>query len=279
MRKIWILISLIIVFIVSCEKITYVERICYGSHDWTSDGKVIFLKVKETWEVDKDNDLIRELVCDSTWLHEINSDGTGTENKGLLLTDGQVYGLSTAGDWVVFADEDYNIWVVRKNGSGLQRVGEGTDPDLSHDATRIVYEKRNQGIWIMDRDGGNDHQIISGTLPWDPQWSPDDTLIAYTTFGTHISNLNGDSVKFYSSFNLIDWGPIDSNLILCQTHVGGFTIVFNILSDSTVDTIDFIAEKWSTDGLHFIGHTSQHYYIIDRNGNNEVPICEICETN
>jgi Tol biopolymer transport system component len=162
-RKIWIVISVIVLFVTGCKKTTYEERIHYESPNWTSDGKVVFIREKEIWKVEEDIGVRYEIVSDSTWLYEINSDGTGRENKGLLFTDAPFggTGLSSAGDWVVFGDGNNSIWVARRNGTSLQEVGEGRNPDFSPDASQIVYQKPDNGIWIMDRDGGNDHQIIA----------------------------------------------------------------------------------------------------------------------
>ena len=51
MRKIWIVISVIFLFITGCTKTTYEERIHYESPNWTSDGKVVFIREKEVWKL------------------------------------------------------------------------------------------------------------------------------------------------------------------------------------------------------------------------------------
>jgi Tol biopolymer transport system component len=67
-------------------------------------------------------------------------------------------------------------------------------PDLSPDGSKIAYAKRNEGIWIMNRDGSGDHQIVGDTTASYPAWSPDDTLIAYGFYGMHILRTNGKEV-------------------------------------------------------------------------------------
>ncbi|MBN1693984.1 PD40 domain-containing protein [candidate division WOR-3 bacterium] len=191
MRKIWIGVSLVVIFITSCTKTSYEDVISCESLNWTSDGKVVFIREKEVWKTVEDIGVRSEIVSDSTWLYEINADGSGREDKGLLFEDAEFGdgGLSSAGDWVVFGDADTNIWVVRRDGRGLQQIGEGRNPDFSPDASQIVYEKPDNGIWIMDRDGGNDHQIIAegGGVAW----SPDGGRIAYVSGELFISDTSG----------------------------------------------------------------------------------------
>jgi hypothetical protein len=268
-------ISLMVLFIISCSKTTYEEYISCESPNWTSDGKVVFVREKEVWKTVEDIGVRSDIVSDSTWLYEVNADGSGRENKGLLFDDAAFGGggLSSAGGWVVFGDADNNIWVVRRDGTSLQEVGEGRKPDFSPDVSQIVYEKRNEGIWIIDRNGDNDYQIISDTDARYPAWSPDDTLIGYvlmsSPYVTCISNLDGDSVKFYSRKYFLDWDEAGSNSIFIQLWSGLYAEL-NILTDE-VDSVDITQEgisKCSPNGEYFIGRDSD-WFIINRAGNNK----------
>jgi hypothetical protein len=272
MSKIWIVISVIVLFIIGCTKVSYEDVISCESPNWTSDGKVVFVREKEVWKIEEDIGVRTEIVSDSTWLYEINSDGTGKENKGLLFVDTSFggAGLSSAGDWVVFGDGDGNIWVVGRNGTNLQEIGEGRNPDFSPDASQIVYEKPNQGIWIMDRDGGNNHQIISDTSARYPAWSPDDTLIAYGEWQTHVITITGDSLKTYNRHRKPDWGPQGSNLIIATSYYG-YPILTNIFTNES-DTLDYFQSgygiKWSPDSLWLCSETSQGILVIMIDGTN-----------
>jgi len=276
----FIIFCLTIVVLIGCDNVSYTYEVSidYEAPNWTSDGKVVFIKdsnyVKiahgamgsEEWNVKGSKEILT--LC------EINSDGTGFTEKGEVLRSEDyayalgVTGLSSAGDWVTFGIEGLHIYVANRDGTNVEEIGEGTYPDFSPDASQIVYQKPNQGIWIMDRDGGNDRQIIADANAKYPAWSPDDTLIAYGEWKTNIVNINGDSVKSYANLVFLDWGPIDSNCVLCQPYYG-LPIVLDIVSGSAIDSLEFGAEKWSADGLRFIGRDENGYYIIDRNGYNK----------
>jgi len=266
-RKIWVVISLTIIFISCCTKTSYEDVISVESPNWTSDGKVVFIKEKEIWKVEEDIGVRYDLVSDSTWLYEINADGSGRENKGLLFDDAEFggAGLSSAEDWVVFGDGDGSIWVVRRNGTSLQEVGSGRNPDFSPDASKIVYEKSNQGIWIIDRDGGNDHQIISDGK--DPAWSPDGERIAfYKDYkGLLVSNTSGSVIDSFNFRHYPDWGPPDSNALVA-THYGLDRGVIIYIETHNEDTTGILSGewpiKWSPYGALFICNKT----IYQRNG-------------
>jgi Tol biopolymer transport system component len=282
MRKILIVISLTIVFISCCTKVSYEDVISVESPNWTSDGKVVFIREKEVWKTVEDIGVRSDIVSDSTWLYEINADGSGRENKGLLFEDAEFGGggLSSVGDWVVFGDADNNIWVVRRDGTGLQEVGEGRYPDFSPDASQIVYEKTNNGIWIMDRDGGNDRQIISDVDATQPVWNSEGNAIAFTTtgggqggaliVGDTIGNIliNSSDFGYGLGFYTLDWAPPDTNALI-SAYYGQPTIVY-LLNDSigsrTVPNGGGYNWGWSPDGSWLCSETSQGILVIKVNG-------------
>jgi len=280
-RKIWIVIivSALIFILKGCGGREWEERhVNYHAPNWTSDGKIIFFE--EIWIQKLKESISGPEVIEETQnytMYEVDDNGANYEEIEEISSSARGFfsmvGSSSAGNYVVFglsniANNDNEIWVIGRDGTGLQEVGEGRYPDFSHDASQIVYEKPDEGIWIMDRDGENDHQIISDADAKYPAWSPDDTLIAYGDWEINVVNLNGDSVKSYQSLVFLDWGPIDSNFVLCQPYYG-LPILLDIISDLVVDSLEFGAEKWSSDGNYFIGHDEGGDYVINRDGTNK----------
>ena len=283
MRKIWVIIGMILVM-TGCVRRWEYEGVSYSGPNWTSDGKIVFIRHHYIQRWEKVIPAISEHQAggsEEITVYEINNDGTGLRKVVEIDSCEFEYGpelggisTSSAGDWIVLSIEDWNrgehypvMYVVKRNGDSLREIGSGTYPDFSPDASKIVYEKPNQGIWIMNRDGSNDHCIVSDSSAKYPAWSPDDTLIAYGEWWTHIVNLDGDSLKAYKRLCFLDWGPEGSGNILVQPYYG-LPIILNILED-TQETLTFGAEKWSEDGEYFIGYEEGGYYIIKKDGTNK----------
>ena len=258
----------IMLLVVGCSteyrEITTVESPC-----WTDNGKIAYIKEYKKWKIvhntlGEDAELIKnELI-----LMECNNDGTGKEEKGLIFDDWWYpLSMNSSGIWIVMSvvsGDSSGMYVMKTDGTGLQLLGAGMYPDLSPDGSKIVYSKKNEGIWIMNRDGTGDHRIVSDTTASYPAWSPDDTLIAYGEWWTHIVTLNGDSVKVYPQKSFLDWGPKNSNLILIQPY-NGLPVMLNILTEDE-DTLHFGAYKWSKDGKYIVGSDSGGYYSINIDG-------------
>src|SRR4029453_366803 len=76
---------------------------------------------------------------------------------------------------------------LRSKEAGQLTDGPGYDsePDWSHDGTRILYTSyRNDAleIWVLDlRDGKARALVANGAVNLDPRWSPDGSRIAYVS--------------------------------------------------------------------------------------------------
>jgi len=252
--------------------------------NWTSDNNIVFVKEVITWECEEIPPFISEhseVKRDEFYIYEVGFDGSGLKEVCYLWDrPGGIDGLSSAGEWIVFGDNIYReIWVMRRDGSGLEKVGEGLHPDFSPDASKIVYEKPDSGIWIMNRDGSNDHCIVPDADAKYPAWSPDDSLIGYGLI-THIINLNGDSLFTFQGWWFRDWGPESSNCILV-TDGYGVTSVINLVSGE-VDTLKIFSfeegngEKWSPDGQYFIGWHGD-WFVISADGSNKWYLKDLIE--
>jgi len=270
MKKIWVIIGIIVV-LGGCTKVSYTTVIeCVGPN-WTNDNKIEFFKVERVWKHTETFYSERaDIVSEKSWLCEINKDGTGFEEKGFLFDDPcqGISNSSSAGDWVVLSDGKYKtIWIVKRDGTGLEKVGSGLYPDFSPDASKVVYQKPNQGIWIMNRDGSNDHCIVSDSSASYPAWSPDDTLIAYLRgYTTFIIDMEGDSLKAYPNTYFLDWVSPDTILGLLRTHER----VMIDFRTGGMDTLPFSddVEKISPDGEYFIGRNGS-WWVCKRDGTNK----------
>ena len=295
MRKIWVIVGMIALLGVfkGCGCINEYEVVRYKAPNWTSDGKIVFVK---DYNFVRDQKTITGTLgnIEGSWealiLCEIDNDGSNyTEIETLAVGRDYAYSLgitntSSAGNWVVVgmrtADSGNDeIFVIKRDGSGLQKVGTGTYPDFSPDASKIVYEKPNQGIWIMNRDGSNDHCIVSDSSAKYPAWSPDDTLIAYLYWGTYggysyatlIVTISGDALESYPDAYFYDWMGKGTNKIYAAFYyTGGATwVTINVYTDEIDSTNVIHAHKSSWDGEYIIGKDGEGYYVCKKDGTNK----------
>ena len=248
--------------------------------NWTSDGKIVFIKdvnhVRDRYTVAGMTGNV-EGGWESLILCEINSDGTGyREICELWRAEGYAFwiginSLSSAGDWIVFDlrvedDSVHRICVIRRDGTGFYNTGViGLHPDFSPDASKIVYEKPDSGIWIMDRDGGNNHCIVPDPDAKYPAWSPDDTLIAYLRgYTTWIVDTNGDSIRCYPKTYFYDWGGKGTGEIFVGLWSGGYAKISIYSGD--IDSVTMCIWHVSLDGDYYIGEDKDGYFICKKVG-------------
>ena len=287
----FLILCLTIVIIIGCDNVsyTYETNVDYEAPNWTSDGKVVFIKdsnyVKiahgamgsEQWNVEGSKEVLT--LC------EINSDGTGFTEKGVMLRSEdyayalEVTGLSSAGDWVAFGIEGLHIYVANRNATNIEEVEEGTYPDFSPDAAKIVYEKPDNGIWIMDRDGGNDHPIWQDSLNKVPSWSSDGDRIAFVRYeGWQDEDLwvmdvgggNREKILDGTRAHQSDWAPVDSNAIVCS--VSGRTRVIYLDTISMRELEGAYTLKWSPDGACFTGTDENGIFVMEVDSSNKILI-------
>ncbi|MBI4722794.1 MAG: hypothetical protein HY769_07370 [Candidatus Stahlbacteria bacterium] len=203
------------------------EETYYEAPNWTSDNKICFLELYYVAKY-RSNIITGDELFDEkseVWVCEINNDGTGKKQiKEVMDADYRV-GLissSSASNWIVFnlevrvgGNSQYKIYVIKRDGSELKEICSGMYPDFSPDASRIVYQKLNQGLWIMNREGSGDKQIVENVNATHPAWSSgggriiyekDSLLILIDTIGNQIG-------MFLEPADYPDWGPSDSNAL------------------------------------------------------------------
>ncbi len=276
----------------------------WSAPNWTSDGKIVFLEhyCIQKWE-QTISGWTQAGGSEEINLYEIDNNGSGlrkiTEIDSNEFGHGpELGGISTssAGNWIVLSIEDWRrgehypvIYTVKRNGDSLMEIGSGTYPDFSPDASKIVYEKPNQGIWIMNKDGSNDHQIVKNLEANRPAWSTDGEKIGYIrsdslgiwvvdTSGNLIYSWKGDSVVKPGGPGGIDWGPPDSNAIIAECgrispeYEDGFIVLYlDSLQKKYVFTpLKACVYRWSPDGRHFKAQDSEGNFITTFGNNYSV---------
>ncbi|RKY64495.1 MAG: hypothetical protein DRQ02_11395, partial [Candidatus Latescibacterota bacterium] len=248
--KVFVFVVMVMfLLVVGCEKRWEEVDVMVHSPNWGSDGKVLFVREERVWENVKGWFYERsDIKSEVSELCEVNADGSGYRVIGEIFDDALqgIDCISSAGEWVVIGDANYKeIWVMRRDGSGLEKVGYGLHPDFSPDASRIVYEKPDSGIWIMNRDGSNNHCIVSDPDAKYPAWSPDDSLIGYLYWGsyegygyaTFILDIARDTIfSSYPGFYFYDWGGEGTGEIFVGLYWGGFGRIE--INTGAVDTIN-----------------------------------------
>jgi TolB protein len=77
------------------------------------------------------------------------------------------------------ADQRYQIFTMRADGSDRRPLGIGINPKYSRAGTRIAFI-RGTHVFVMNVDGTGVRQLTSGAgADYNPSWSPDDRRIAF----------------------------------------------------------------------------------------------------
>lgn len=75
-----------------------------------------------------------------------------------------------------------NLYVVNGDGTNLQRVSFGLDPQWNHSGTQLALARQGPipGIYTIHADGSNERLLYQTPEPRAPDWSPDDTQIVFS---------------------------------------------------------------------------------------------------
>lgn len=87
---------------------------------------------------------------------------------------------------IAFVDaEGGNVYTVNGDGTNLQRVSFGMDPQWSSDGSQIALARQGPvaGIFTVNVDGSNEQLVYATNEPRSPDWSPDDSEIVFSYQG------------------------------------------------------------------------------------------------
>jgi TolB protein len=203
-------------------------------------------------------------------------------------TDSNITGAthgSVGGNLVLFAsnraDDNFEIYRIADTGEDLRRlttdrVNNDLAPVVSHDGTRVAWEKEivaadgsitSVEIWVMDIDGQNQHVVVrNGAENLNPSWAAGDTALVYESRAPGNSDIFRVSLAGGAAVNLTD-NPFadqyprvspDGTKILFQSNrdLNFEVYVMNLdgsgVRNLTVNPADDRFASWAPDGAHVV---------------------------
>ena len=208
--------------------------------------------------------------------------------------DGTLLAVSAArGDWD--KGGDYDIYVIRPDGSGAKRLTDAAGADMwiswSPDGKRIAFNSKRDGapeIYVMNADGTSPRRLTKGGGAT-PSWSPDGKRIAFTRKVDDVSQIfvmsadGGEAVALVSTpanaWNPM-WSPDGSRILFYSDSEGqGKDQIFTVLADGTgLRRVTFgegnnIFPAWSPDGGQIVFGAQRDgkrgIYVINADGTGE----------
>lgn len=129
-------------------------------------------------------------------------DANGGKQQFLEIYEPRAVAWSPDGSRILVKGSDRKdkagILILNSDGTDVQKVTDGEDPNWSPDGSKIAYEYKDD-IWMMDSDGTNKVQLTEGKDgDGIPVWSPDGKKIAF-------SRNNGDTLFTDESLWLLEF--------------------------------------------------------------------------
>ena len=180
------------------------------------------------FSADRDSDAQPELYV-------MNADGGSVRRVSSGTGGYRNPSWSPDGAWLVFMRGFGQIYRINTDGSGEQRIGVGFLPSLSPDGAALLYSAESTSTIDADiyRISLTNHRITNLTNnianEWGARWSPDGTLIAFSSLrggktNLYVMNADGSSPRAVTTHSRNDlspaWSPDGARLAYASDDSG-----------------------------------------------------------
>ena len=155
-----------------------------------------------------------------------------------------------------------NLYTLNGDGTHLQRVSFGMDPQWNHTGSQIVLARQGPvpGIFKVNADGSNEQLLYQTSEPRAPDWSPDDSLIVFS----YLTSVGGGGQQCFTfrGHHFCFTKPATTLWRLAQVNsAGGGYADVRATSDAFTPT-------WNSDGIT-IGFNDLSIGIMQMSVNND----------
>jgi hypothetical protein len=162
------------------------------------------------------------------------------------------------------APEKSTLYVMQADGSGLQALGLGVDPDWSPAGDRIAFAgllEDEPGIHLINADGSGRTRLTDAS-DWQPTWSPDGKHLAFMSLRDgnreiYVVNADGSGLRRISNNPWQDkhpsWSPAGDRIAFISNRSGRWQVwVMNADGSQQIrltdNDYDNFRPVWSPDG-------------------------------
>jgi Tol biopolymer transport system component len=214
----------------------------------------------------------------------LGADGSGARSLGDGLSPAwSPNGRSIAFDTLV--DRNYDVWVMRPDGSGRRRVTQDPAPDYfaswSPDGASIVFtsDRGGEDLFLIGADGTGERRLTDDPAPdWGAAWSPDGTRIAFAgnargNLEVEVVNVDGTGRVALTNDPARDYDPAwspDGTRIAFTSERDGNANIYVMNADGTGVT-PLTQEpsgdwrpSWSPDGTQIAFESDRDEAVFDR---------------